>query len=61
MKRFDGYVYIFCCDKCGEIAGMHENEREALRIAQIVSSLGWKWQHPHWVLICPNCKRKVEK
>lgn len=46
----------FVCDDCKREAGSNPDEREALLAARRVARRdGWKWNHPHWGLLCPEC------
>jgi hypothetical protein len=57
MKKCNGVIYSFVCDKCYEVAGISQDEHEALRLARITADkLQWEWRHPHWGLICKDCE-----
>jgi hypothetical protein len=55
MKIYDG-MYKFLCDKCFDIAGIADIESIALEMARKTAiTYGWKWEHPHWGLVCNRC------
>jgi len=56
MKIRTKYEFIFQCDYCDKIAGKDDYEDRALDQAREVARReGWKWVHPHWGLVCPDC------
>jgi len=55
-------VHTFHCNECGAIAGSSHDEQQALKDARAKADLGgWKWFHPGWGLLCPNCQRLYDK
>lgn len=58
MKIYNNRLkrHEFRCDRCNELISRDDNEQKALQEAREVIRLGGgEWQHPHWVIICPNC------
>ena len=54
-----GSVFVFYCDRCYRTASVNPNEQTALDEARKCAlANGWKWKHPHWGLICPDCQKK---
>lgn len=53
----DDDFHAFQCDHCGKVAGISHDEQQALHDARRKADReGWKWFHPHWGLVCPECR-----
>jgi hypothetical protein len=61
-KTIENGIYKFSCDRCGKIAGISDNEQEALQIAKKVANIEkWEWHHPHWGLLCAKCNEEKKE
>lgn len=61
MKYRNGKYVMFACDKCERSAGADPDESKALASTRALAKAeGWKFVHPGWGLLCPNCKGKDE-
>ncbi len=59
-NKLNNYYHSFVCDTCNAIAGEDTLENVALEKARrTAKEFNWQWEHPRWILICPNCQKHL--